>query len=135
MIDTNEVRRKLNAGYYADKDVAIGVLCDEIDRLRSVNYYNESAMSGARSLLTPVPGDSDVRGEKQTPPQGKTVDVRIPVSMSPRGDWMGCGSSAFDDQQAIGRCGHNPATDIIYWLTATLLAADEVEVVAKVEGE
>ena len=80
----------------------VGELCDEIDRLR---------------------------GEQQTPPQGKTVRVKVQVVVHPDGRWWA--GSDFREEKRISRNNGEEQ----YWLTATLPVPAEVEVVARVEGE
>ena len=96
MIDTNEIRFVMKDDDYELTDHLVYALCDEIDRLRGV---------------------------QQTPPQGKTVEVKVPVVVTPEGKWHG-----YDYLNLDPGC-------VRYWLTATLPVPAEVTVVARVEGE
>ena len=120
-IDLEGIKERLHRCDVRELEDYIYFLCDEIDRLRSVNYYNESAIAGARSLLAPIPGDD---GEKQTP-QGKTVRAEIKVAV----DYTGSVDVGEDNFQWILR------PRAYYTLTADLPVPKEVEVKAEVEDE
>lgn len=99
MIDTGGIRKHVATGAPLPFSLVFQ-LCDEIDRLR---------------------------GEKQTP-QGKTVEVRIPVAVEKSGYWRaGPRASAVDLPEYMSD------KYVIYWLTATLPVPEEVTVVARVE--
>ena len=95
MIDTNEMRDKLGDALVTP-GLTILALLDEIDRLR---------------------------GEKQTPPQGKTVRVAVKVAVDKNGDWY------FDEDGF--KYLMEPRS--YYTLTADLPVPEEVKVVAEVD--
>lgn len=96
-IDTYKVRTDAVLGKSADTDLVFA-LCDEIDRLR---------------------------GEKQTPPQGKTVRVAVKVAVDKNGDWY------FDEDNF--KYLMEPRS--YYTLIAELPLPEEVTVEAEVEND
>ena len=109
MIDTNEIRALLSDDDYEIYDSMVYELLDEIDRLRR---------------------------ERQTPPQGKMVEVRVAVGVEPTGKWNAFGWAGGTDSEKMELAVEplDPG-EARYWLTATLPVPAEVEVVAQVEGE
>lgn len=103
-IDTNEIRQRMADCDVSEEDIL--ALCDEIDRMR---------------------------GEKQTPPQGKTVRVMVAVAISADEDWMAIGSSGFDNSSVARLLSVTTEGECkIHWLTADLPVPEEVEVKAEV---
>ena len=102
-IDTNDIRERLRD--YNVSDAELFALCDEIDRLRGV----------------------------QTPPQGKTVRVKVAVGVEPTGKWNAFGWSHGTDAEKMELAVEplDPG-EARFWLTATLPVPQEVEVVAEV---
>lgn len=109
-IDTTEIRTRLDSqGWSGMHPVDIMQLCDEIDRMRGV---------------------------QQTPPQGKTVEVRVAVAVGVDGTWHAVGYTSISKKHAE-HAALSQFVDgvVVHWLTATLPVPAEVEVVARVEGE
>ena len=108
--DHNFIRYKMQMGRTID-NFEVGMLCDEIDRLR---------------------------GEKQTP-QGKTVRVTAMVAMEPNGNWCAYGRSSKSKagRLADANCalmGMSPFSKV-YKLTADLPVPEEIEVKAEICDE
>ena len=101
--------KQIMTDYRAMRPVDLQSLCDEIDRLR---------------------------GEQQTPPQGKTVEVRVAVGVEPTGKWnaFGWAGGTDADKMELAVEPLDPG-EARYWLTATLPVPAEVCVVAKVEHD
>ena len=105
MIDTDEIRDNLHI-YESLVHGTLRALCDEIDRLR---------------------------GEHQTPPQGRTVEFRFNAYIDTKGN-VEIPFCTLTPGRNTYQC--EPTMDgIIVKLTATLPVPAEVEVVARVEGE
>lgn len=96
MIDTLSIRSAYRGKTFPE--TTIQILCDEIDRLR---------------------------GEQQTPPQGKTVVAKVKVAIDYNGN------IAVGDDELVWLL--EPRA--YYTLTAALPVPAEVEVVARVEGD
>ena len=150
-IDTNEMRKSAHG---TNAYLAIHMLCDEIDRLRweqqtppqaedvtdeyltesltkLADYISNTPVSTIREALIKA-GHTPV----QTPPQGKTVDVRVAVGVDHGGYWRAEGwDNAGNDhaKELVSKRMDGPFS--LFWLTATLPVPAEVCVVARVEGE
>ena len=107
MIDTLSIRSAYRGKTLPE--TTIQILCDEIDRLR---------------------------GEKQKPPQGKTVEVRVAVGVDAVGNWSASGWVGADDEDVRGIATESVSDGFqVYWLTATLPVPAEIEVVARVNDD
>ena len=104
-IDTNEIRAD-ELHFHPKSRETILALCDEIDRLRATKQ----------------------------PPQGKTVRVKVAVSVTGDGEWIACGGSNIQKSEVLSYCEHEPEVgDVLHWLTADLPIPEETVVEAEVE--
>ena len=105
-----------------------------------VNYIHVwlKVAARARELLAPEPiTDLERAAIAAIPPPastGRTVDVRVAVSMDRDGDWVASGWKGATDAAAIDASAKDVAAPVsVTWLTATLSVPEAVEVAAATE--